>query len=79
MLFFAIIFNETRYVVKTSTTVYVHVSYEVINLFIKLQNFMFFFFDSLLMLFLYFVCELLLNMRKQHIKTMLSEVFTVAC
>ena len=35
---FAILFNETQDVVKTPTRGYVPVCYEVINLFIKLQN-----------------------------------------
>ena len=79
--FFAILFNEAQHVVKISTTGYVLVFYEVINLFIKFQNFMLmglyliiFFFDGLMMLFLHFVCDLLLHMRKQHIKTMFFEV-----
>ena len=37
---FAILFDEAQHVVKTSTTGYVPVFYEVINLFIKLQNFL---------------------------------------
>ena len=37
---FAILFDETQHVVKTSATGYVPVFYEVINVFIKLQNFM---------------------------------------
>ena len=63
----AILFNEAQHVVKTSTTGYVPVFYEVINLFIKPQNFLLmffickfksiyliiFFFDGLLMFFLY--------------------------
>ena len=36
----AILFDETQHVVKTSTTGYVPVFYEVINLFIELQNVM---------------------------------------
>ena len=77
---FAILFDKAQHVVKISTTGYVPVFYEVINLFIKLQNFLLmglyliiYFFDGLLMH--HFVCDLLLNMRKQHIKTMLSKVF----
>ena len=42
----SILFNETQYVVKTSTAGYVPVCYEVINLFIELQKF-------LLMLFIF--------------------------
>ena len=34
---FSILFDEVQHVVKISTTGYVPVSYEVINLFIKLQ------------------------------------------
>ena len=34
-----------------------------------------FFFDDLLMFFLYFICKPLPNMRKQHIKIVPSEVF----
>ena len=67
--FFAVLFDETQHVVKTSTTGYVPVFYEVINLFIKTQTFvlmMLFIYklkgfyltvttcDGLLMLFLYF-------------------------
>ena len=37
---FASLFDEAQHVVKISTTRYVPVFYEVINLFIKLQNFM---------------------------------------
>ena len=40
MPFPAILFDETQHVVKTPTTGYVPVFYEVINLFIKLQNFL---------------------------------------
>ena len=36
----AILFNEAQHVVKTSTTGYVPVFYEVINLFIKPQDFL---------------------------------------
>ena len=86
---FAILFNEEQHVVKISTTGYVPAFYEVINLFIKLQNLVLmsiicklkglylivFFFDDLLMFFMYFVCKLLPNMRKQHIATMLSKCF----
>ena len=66
--FSAILFDETQHVVKTSTTVYVPVCYEIINLFIKPQNFLLMLFisklkgfyliatacDGLLMFFLYF-------------------------
>ena len=41
---FAILFNEAQHVVKISTTGYVLVFYEVINLFIKLQHFLLMFF-----------------------------------
>ena len=41
---FAILFDKAQHVVKISTTGYVPVFYEVINLFIKLQNFMLMFF-----------------------------------
>ena len=40
MAFPAILFDETQHVVKTSMTGYVPVFYEVINLFIKPQNFL---------------------------------------
>ena len=57
----AILFDETQYIVKISTTGYVPVFYEVINIFIKPQNFLLmglylivFFFHGLLMFFLYF-------------------------
>ena len=40
MTFSAILFNETQHVVKTSTMGYIPVFYEVINLFIKPQNFL---------------------------------------
>ena len=86
---FAILFYEAQHVVKISTTGYVPVFYKVINLFIKIQNFLLmllicklkglyliiFLFDGLLMLFLHFLCDLLSNMRKQRIKTILSKVF----
>ena len=63
--------------------------YEVIKLFIKPQNFLLmfficelkglhliiFFFDGLLMFFLYFVYKSLPKMRKQHITTVSYEVF----
>ena len=66
--FFAILFNETQHVVKTSTTGYMPVCYEVINLFIEPQNLLLMFLicklkglylifttcDGLLMVFLYF-------------------------
>ena len=87
--FSTILFDETQHVVKTSTTGYVPVFYEVINFFIKLQNFLLmlffcklkglyliiFFFDGLLMFFLYFVCKPLTKMTKQHITAVSSEVF----
>ena len=80
--FSTILFDETQRVVKAPTTGYVPVCYEIINLFIKLQNFLlmglyliFFFFDGLLVFFLYFVCKLLSNMRKQHIAAVSSECF----
>ena len=38
--FFAILYNEAQHVVKISATGYVPVFYEVINLFIKPQNFL---------------------------------------
>ena len=41
-------FDETQHVVKTSTTCYVPVFYEIINLFIELQNF----------LLMFFICKL---------------------
>ena len=63
--------------------------YEVIKLFIKPQNFLLmfficelkglhliiFFFDGLLMFFLYFVYKSLPKMSKQHITTVSYEVF----
>ena len=87
--FSALLFDETQHVVKTSTAGYVPVCYEIINLFIKPQNFLLMCFtcklkgfylivtacDGLLMFFLYFVCKLLSNMRKQHITAVSSEVF----
>ena len=65
---FAISFDEAQHVVKIYTVGYVPVLYEAINLFIKLQNFLFMFFickfkglclivticDGLLIFFLYF-------------------------
>ena len=48
---FAILFDEAQHVVKTSTTYYVPVSYEVINLFIKPQNF----------LLIFLICKLWLS------------------
>ena len=74
---FAILFNEAQHFVKIFTTGYVPV-YEVINFFIKPQKFLLmdlicglqglyliiFFFDGLLMFFLYFACKLLQKMRK---------------
>ena len=77
-----IIFDEAQHVVKISTTGYVSLFYEVINLFIKPQNFLLMSLylivtvcDGLLMFFLYFVSKPLPNMRKQHIATMLSKCF----
>ena len=65
---FAIFLDEAQHVVKIYTAGYVPVLYEAINLFIKLQNFLFMFFickfkglylivticDGLLIFFLYF-------------------------
>ena len=65
------------------------VCHEIINLFIKPQNFLAFFFirkfkglylivtvcDGLKMIFLHFVCKLLLSLWEHHIATMPSEVF----
>ena len=65
----AILFDKTWHVVKTSTTGYVLVCYEVIDLFVEPQNFLLMFFicklkglyllvtacDGLLMFFLYFL------------------------
>ena len=75
VLFPAILFNETYRVVKTSKGGHVPVCYEVINLFIRPQNFLLIVCDGLLMLFLYFVYKLLPNMTKQHIAAISSEVF----
>ena len=86
---FAILSDEAQHVVKIYTTGYVPVFYEVINLFIKLQTFLLmflickfkglyliiFFFDDLLMFFLYFVCKPLPKMRKQHITAVISEIY----
>ena len=81
---FAILFDEAQHVVKISTTGYVPVFYEVINPFIKPQNFQLMGLyltvtvcDGLLMFFLYFVCKLLPNMRKQYIAAVPSEVFSL--
>ena len=78
----AILFNEAQHVVKISTTGYVLVFYEVINVFIKPQNFLLmglylvvFFFNGLLMVFFRFVCKMLPNMRKQHIAAESPEIF----
>ena len=85
----AIIYDETQHVVKTSMTDHMPVFYEVINLFIKPQKFLLIFFicklkgfclivtacDGLLRFFLYFVCKLLSNIRKQYIAAVSSEVF----
>ena len=43
---FAILFDEAQHIVKIYTTAYVPVFYEVINLFIKLQNFLLIFLIS---------------------------------
>ena len=86
---FAILFNEAQHVVKISMMGYVPVFYEVIVLFIKPQNFLLRFFicklkglyliittyDGLLIFFLYFVCKVLSNMRKQHIAAVSPEAF----
>ena len=55
---------------------------QVINLFIKPQNFLLlglylivFFFNGLLMVLLHFACKLLPGMRKQHITAVSPEVF----
>ena len=85
----AILFDEAQHVVKTSTTGYVPVCYDVINLFIEPQNFLLifliyilkgwylivFFFDGLLIFFFHFVCKLLPNMGKHHVTTMLPKFF----
>ena len=87
--FSAILFKKVQHVVKISTTGYVPVFYEVINLFIKSQNFLLmfficklkglyliiFFFNGLLMLLFHFVCELLPNLWKQYIEAMPAKVF----
>ena len=87
--FSAILFDETQHVVKTSTTVYVPVCYEIINLFIKPQNFLLiffncklkgfyliiFFFDDFLMSFLHFVCEQPWDLCEQHIAAVSPIVF----
>ena len=87
--FFAILFVKTQHVVKTSTTGYVPVYYEIINLFIDPQNFVLmfyvcklkglyfiiFFFDGLLMFFLHFICELPSNLWEQHTAAVSPEVF----
>ena len=44
--FFTVLFDEAQHVVKASTTGYVPVCYEVINLFIEPQNFLSMFFIS---------------------------------
>ena len=48
----AVLFDKTQHIVKTSTTGYVPVCYEVINLFIKPQNFL------LMGLVLFTICKL---------------------
>ena len=72
---FPILFDETQHVVKTSTAGDVPVCYEIVNLFIKLQYFLVFFFiptlkdlylivrtcDALLMIFLYFFITFLVS------------------
>ena len=87
--FSAILFDETQHAVKTSMAGYVPACYEIINLFIKPQNFLLILltsklkglslivtvYDGLLMFFLYFVFKLLQNMRKQHIEAVSSECF----
>ena len=87
--FSAIFFDEAQHVIKTVAAGYVPFCYEVINAFIKPQNFLLMGFicklkglnlidtacDSLLVFFLYFVCKLLSNMRKQHIAAVSSKVF----
>ena len=69
MNFFAVLFDEARHFVKTSAASLVPVSYEIINLFIKHQNFLLMLFicklkglyliitvcDGLLVFFLYFI------------------------
>ena len=79
---FAILFNEAQHIVKISKTGYQPVFYEVINLLIESQNFLVMglylvvtIWDGLLMLFLYFFCKLLPNMRKKYIVAVSSEVF----
>ena len=87
--FSAIFFDEAQHVIKTVAAGYVPFCYEVINAFIKPQNFLLMGFicklkglyltdtacDGLLVFFLYFLCKLLSNMRKQHIAAVSSEVF----
>ena len=87
--FSAIFFDEAQHVIKTVAAGYLPFCYEVINAFIKPQNFLLMGFicklkglnlidtacDSLLVFFLYFVCKLLSNMRKQHIAAVSSKVF----
>ena len=72
--FSTILFYEDQHAVKTSTTGYVSLCYEVINLFIEPQNFLLVACDGLLMVFFHFICKLLSNMRKQHIPAVSSEV-----
>ena len=90
---FAIFFDKAQHVVKISTRGYVSVFYEVINLFIKLENFMLMFLisklkgfyltvtvcDVSLMPFLHFVCKLLPNLWEYHIAAVSSEVFVFGC
>ena len=45
---FAVLFDETQHILKTSTAGYMLVCYEVINLFIDTQNF----------LLIFFICKL---------------------
>ena len=46
---------------------------------VTVENCCIFFFDELLMFFLYFVCKLLSNMRKEHTTTVSTEVFDFDC
>ena len=89
--FSTILFDKTQHIVKTSTAGYVPVCYEVINLFIKPQNFLLmfsicklkglyliiFFFDGLLMFFHHFVCELPSSLWEQHIAAVSPKVFSL--
>ena len=73
--FSTILFDETQYVCQNIHGAHMLVCYEVINLFIKSQNFLLMVCDGLSMFFLHFVCKLPPNMRKQHIAAVSSEVF----